>query len=504
MGNLNDNIEQAISDFDDIEKAIEEQGINVPYDTDTSEYGNLIRSIPQRGTVTQIPLVFTSTIDMFADGGISVDSFEDYDNIAEAFNNGRIVVAQVTLADLDYEGNVVEERTASLICSGEKVNYVPSETETIPYVFQGVTTHNEIVTIECKKRMSTNGWNVRIQLIADAQDVDALETNINQSLQSCFKFIEGYEDKIDSYTGAMEGGTLYRINPPQDTTSLHWNSYYILAKMNEHGNLFQVKFFENANGIFFRTGTKTDSFSDPTWNEWVRTILSNEIDREPVENSLNLITSGGVHKALQNVDCADVRKSIALTQKQLEQLHYYGDKNIVPSYENLFTFTLNDEGTEYSIYSQWDESDDTIKDIVIPYEHNGIPVTAIGDFTFQDYHNIESVLIPNSVTSIGEEAFLFCYSLTSVNIPNSVTIIKQGAFDSCNELSIICSQGSTAEQYAKDNKVDIIYDKFYQTDDVPTENSTKLITSGGVYTAIGDVETSLENIIAKYGLGGEA
>jgi hypothetical protein len=36
-----------------------------------------------------------------------------------------------------------------------------------------------------------------------------------------------------------------------------------------------------------------------------------------------------------------------------------------------------------------------------------------------------------------------------------------------------------------------------------TENRSKLITSGGVYTAIGDIETSLEDIRAKYGLGGE-
>lgn len=46
-------IEQAISDFDDIEAAIEESGIDVPYDTDTSEYGNLIRSIPKGGAVDQ-------------------------------------------------------------------------------------------------------------------------------------------------------------------------------------------------------------------------------------------------------------------------------------------------------------------------------------------------------------------------------------------------------------------------------------------------------------------
>lgn len=34
---------QAIADYDDIEAAIEECGVDVPYDTDTKEYGNLIR-----------------------------------------------------------------------------------------------------------------------------------------------------------------------------------------------------------------------------------------------------------------------------------------------------------------------------------------------------------------------------------------------------------------------------------------------------------------------------
>lgn len=45
MATLEENIQQAIADFDDIEAAIKEQGVEVPSGTDTSEYGNLIRSI---------------------------------------------------------------------------------------------------------------------------------------------------------------------------------------------------------------------------------------------------------------------------------------------------------------------------------------------------------------------------------------------------------------------------------------------------------------------------
>ena len=51
MATLEENINQAIADFDDIEAAIEEQGVDVPAGTDTKEYGNLIRSIKKGGAV---------------------------------------------------------------------------------------------------------------------------------------------------------------------------------------------------------------------------------------------------------------------------------------------------------------------------------------------------------------------------------------------------------------------------------------------------------------------
>ena len=45
MADLKANIRQAISDFDDIKAALEENGVPVPYDTNTSEYGNLVRKL---------------------------------------------------------------------------------------------------------------------------------------------------------------------------------------------------------------------------------------------------------------------------------------------------------------------------------------------------------------------------------------------------------------------------------------------------------------------------
>lgn len=49
MATMEEVIDRAIADFDDIESAIEEQGVEVPEGTDTSAFGNLIRSIPRGG-----------------------------------------------------------------------------------------------------------------------------------------------------------------------------------------------------------------------------------------------------------------------------------------------------------------------------------------------------------------------------------------------------------------------------------------------------------------------
>lgn len=81
------------------------------------------------------------------------------------------------------------------------------------------------------------------------------------------------------------------------------------------------------------------------------------------------------------------------------------------------------------------------KDIVIASSINGIPVTRIDDYAFED-HELNSVTIPNGVTSIGYCAFSGCF-LKSIKIPNSVTNIDHGAFQYCNFTSITLPNGIT-------------------------------------------------------------
>ena len=60
----------------------------------------------------------------------------------------------------------------------------------------------------------------------------------------------------------------------------------------------------------------------------------------------------------------------------------------------------------------------TIPSSVTDASSNIYNVTIIGDFAFQSYTSLISVIIPDSVTIIGEGAFFFCTNLTNVIIGN--------------------------------------------------------------------------------------
>lgn len=114
-------------------------------------------------------------------------------------------------------------------------------------------------------------------------------------------------------------------------------------------------------------------------------------------------------------------------------------------------------------------------DVVIPAEHEGKPVVAIGNSVFGRYKNLKSVTIPatvkeirktafadcatlESVTfaegsvleSIGEDAFYYCSELKSVTIPASVKTIGANAFYACKKLlSVTFADGSALEKIEK-------------------------------------------------------
>jgi len=91
------------------------------------------------------------------------------------------------------------------------------------------------------------------------------------------------------------------------------------------------------------------------------------------------------------------------------------------------TFTLNAEGTAYSVKAVNTE----IVNALIPDNYNGIPVTSIEDKGFSKCTLLESIRIGKNVTSIGSNAFEGCSILDNVVLPDNVTTVGQDAFKEC-------------------------------------------------------------------------
>ena len=72
-------------------------------------------------------------------------------------------------------------------------------------------------------------------------------------------------------------------------------------------------------------------------------------------------------------------------------------------------------------------------------------VTTIGAYAFSGCESLETIALPDSVTSIGTSAFEGCLSLHSIEIPASVTSIGSRAFADCNSLIHIYYAGTKEE-----------------------------------------------------------
>ena len=106
----------------------------------------------------------------------------------------------------------------------------------------------------------------------------------------------------------------------------------------------------------------------------------------------------------------------------------------VPDVSDKLVFTLNDEGTAYSV-TRMDIS--AAGSVTIPATYNGLPVTSIGSSAFYNCSTLTEITIPEGVTSIGLNAFAYCSGLTEITIPEGVTSIGSQAFRDCSNLTEI-------------------------------------------------------------------
>ena len=80
-------------------------------------------------------------------------------------------------------------------------------------------------------------------------------------------------------------------------------------------------------------------------------------------------------------------------------------------------------------------------------------VRNVGNLAFYGCISLKDTTLPSSVISIGNQVFYGCNLMESITIPKSVTEIGDNAFGKCAKVNIKCYTNSTAEKYAKDNKI---------------------------------------------------
>ena len=102
-----------------------------------------------------------------------------------------------------------------------------------------------------------------------------------------------------------------------------------------------------------------------------------------------------------------------------------------------FTGSGNIESDETS---QWTESKDEVKTIII-----GEGISGIGEHAFVNFSSLENIILSKSVKSISNAGFQNCSNLKTVTIPGSVTNMDANAFVDCNHLESVYFCGNAPE-----------------------------------------------------------
>ena len=163
----------------------------------------------------------------------------------------------------------------------------------------------------------------------------------------------------------------------------------------------------------------------------VTPALAAETETETNVQSAACTCTAACTEETRNMDCA-VCGAEGAPLTDCAQVNAQDDTNNeqqTANAENGFEYTVTGDEATITGYTG------SVKNLVIPSELGGKPVTAIGEKAFYQNKTITSVKIPEGVTSIKDSAFAYCSSLTEVTIPEGVTSIEITAFRNCSSLT---------------------------------------------------------------------
>lgn len=100
---------------------------------------------------------------------------------------------------------------------------------------------------------------------------------------------------------------------------------------------------------------------------------------------------------------------------------------------------------KYNSYVEITDCDESVTEIEIPAEIDGLPITKIGNLAFENCSKLINIIIPDSVAWIGAKAFYQCRKIEKIRIPDAVTYIGEYAFAYCMNLEDVnIPQGITS------------------------------------------------------------
>jgi hypothetical protein len=125
------------------------------------------------------------------------------------------------------------------------------------------------------------------------------------------------------------------------------------------------------------------------------------------------------------------------------------------TYGSLTYNTYDSDGDGVYDYLTIANCDESVTEVEIPAEIDGVPVTEIQQYAFGGCNNLKNVIIPDSVVRIDKYAFYGCRSLKEITIPESVASIGEGAFCLCTLLEKIKIKNPECEIF--DNEITITH-----------------------------------------------
>ena len=172
-----------------------------------------------------------------------------------------------------------------------------------------------------------------------------------------------------------------------------------------------------------------------------------------------------------------------------EPITLYAHWTVQAIENDKFSFRAIEEGGNTVSYAISGLGEVNLEQIVIPTQHNGLPVTRIDGYAFYECNSIVSVEIRGNITEIGDSAFYNCEKLERLVIDAKISKMGELAFAHCLALEEV-QIGSVVEE--------ISYYAFFEC------SALKEVTVPASVKSIGESAfsfcTSLEKVTLNEGL----